>query len=57
MLVIVSVELVLEIEIIVSDRQTEMYRVNCPMVRLTTQVYLMLSCCVAYFSYVDYLNF
>ena len=47
MLIIVSVVLVLVIEIIVSDSQTEMYRIYCPMVRLTTQVYLMLSCCGA----------
>ena len=56
-LIIVSVVLVLEIEIVASDRQTEMYRVNCRMVRLTVQVYLMLSCCGAYFSYFDSLNF
>ena len=54
MLIIVSVVLVLEIENVVSDRQTEMYRITCRMVRLTTQVYVMLSCCGAYFSHVDY---
>ena len=54
MLIIVSVVLVLEIELSVSDRQTEMYHINCQMVRLTTQVYLMLSCCGAYFSHVGY---
>ena len=54
MLIIVSVVLVLEIENIDSDRQTEMYRITCRKVRLTTQVYVMLSCCGAYFSHVDY---
>ena len=54
MLIIVSVVLVLEIEIVVSGRQTDVYRINCRMVRLTTQVYVMLSCCGAYFSHVDY---
>ena len=54
MLFIVSVVLVLEIENVVSDRQTEMYRIKCLIVRLTAQVYLMLSCCGAYFSHFDY---
>ena len=57
MLILVSVVLAFEIEISVSDRQTEMYRIHFRMVRLTTQVYWMLSCCGAYFSHVGYSNF
>ena len=54
MLIIVSVVIVLEKEMSVTDRQTEMYRIHCRMVRLTTQVYLMLNFCGAYFSHVGY---
>ena len=39
MLIIVSVVIILEIENVASDRQTEMCGINCRMVRLTTQVY------------------
>ena len=53
MLIIVSVVIVLEKEMSVTDRQTDMYGIHRRIVRLTTQVYLMLNCCTAYFPYFD----
>ena len=53
-MLIVTVDIVLETGCeIITERQTEMYRIHCPKVRLTVQVKVMLDCCDAYFPYFD----